>query len=177
LPYGENAVYFKLTEMGRLRLIFLAFEFWTVIAVFVPILLSGIWFGFRGYFVAQNDLLAKYKPTIDTIALLVAVASLVIGYINLMHELRKISELKVDQSSQIVRMQTKATGHVNMRKCAQPSNDRCPILIELPPRTELEVLPDTSSYFDQQTGNRSVWKKVKYKSSTGWVNESLLWPI
>ena len=166
--------------MGRFRVVLFVLEFWEVLLAFVPVVLAGIWFGFRDYFAAQNAFLLEYKPTIDSVALVVAIGSLVIGYVNLMHELKTLNSQPPPtpqaQTGKQVAMISKATGYIYMRKCPQPNNHSCPAIAKLAPRTPVLALPFVSYYTDSQTGNRLRWRKISTGGYEGWVNESLLWP-
>jgi hypothetical protein len=78
--------------MGRLRLLLFAWEFWFAIAAFIPAIISVGWLVFKDYFIAQNEFLKEFKVTIDTAALLVAIASVVVGYLSLMSEINKLKK-------------------------------------------------------------------------------------
>lgn len=162
--------------MGRLAPILFLIEFWVVIVAFIPALLAGAWFGFRHYLVTQNDVLLKYKPTIDTAALLIAIGSLLIGYVTLMREIEKLKAEKAATPSAIAsskRYQTKGNGYVNLRVCPKP-NSECPAATELPPATPVLLLGESRQYIDHR-GTRSVWQKVRAAAQVGWVNENTLW--
>lgn len=162
--------------MGRLAPILFIIEFWAAIVAFIPALLAVTWFGFRHYLVAQNEVLLKYKPTIDTVALFVAIGSLLIGYATLMREIESLKAEKAAKpgaEARAKRFQTKGNGNVNLRVCPKPSLE-CPPITELAPATPVQLLGVSKPYIDDR-GTRSVWQKVRAAGQTGWVNENTLW--
>lgn len=163
--------------MGRLRLVLYAFEFWEIILACTPILLSGAWFAFRNYWIAQNDFLATAKPTVDAAAVILTFGTVVIGYMTLKNELEKIQKEQEAQKPKIVKMQTMGKKPVNVRRCPSPSNSDCSVVVTLPPNTQVDVLPVAKSYIDNKSGKRSVWRKIRCNGTEGWVNDSLLWSV
>ncbi len=163
--------------MGRFKLIFYVFEVWEIVLACAPILLSGAWFAFRGYLIAQNDFLATAKPTVDAVAVLLTFGTIVIGYMTLKNELEKLQKEQEAQKPKIVKMQTMGTKPVNVRRCPSPSNSDCSVIVTLPPNTQVDVLPAAKSYIDNKSGKRSMWRKIQCNDIEGWVNESLLWPL
>lgn len=163
--------------MAKLRLFYIIVEFWVVIVAFAPILLSLGWFTFKSYLITQNDFLAKYQPTINAISVMVAVASVIIGYLTLMNEIHKLKEQNKPESAPSqnnIKMQTIPTTSVNMRECPIPSDSQCQVITVLLPKTIIEVLAEKKPYVDSKTGKKSIWQKVHYKSHDGWINDSLL---
>ncbi len=161
--------------MGRLAPIVWLIEFWAVLIAFVPAALAAAWFVFRRYLTAQNDVLLKYKPTIDTVSLAVAIGSLIVGYVNLKREIEKLRSEKsavVPPATATKRYKTKHDGDVNLRPCAKPTNECAPIVV-LPPGTNVEPLGDTRDYIDAR-GVRTTWLRVRASGHVGWVNQSVL---